>query len=220
MTIYPNQFYVYAFLREDMTPYYIGKGSKNRLWEKRKGTQQPKDKWRVVVVQDGLTEADAFEFEKRLITLFGRKDLGTGILLNRTIGGEGAVGRKSSPETRAKISKASMGRIKTQAAIDKQRQSNAGFKHSPETRLKIGQASASRTHTEGTKEKIRTANSGERNYMYGKTHSNEAREQIRQSRLGTKQSAEAREKMSKNRIGKSWSAARRTAYERKYNMIT
>ena len=43
-------------------------------------------------------------FEKELILKFGRIDLGTGLLVNLTDGGEGNFGRKASKETRLKMS--------------------------------------------------------------------------------------------------------------------
>jgi hypothetical protein len=39
-----------------------------------------------------LSEIDAFRHEKYLIAVLGRKDLGTGVLRNRTSGGEGGSG--------------------------------------------------------------------------------------------------------------------------------
>lgn len=98
-------FYTYAWLREDRTPYYIGKGRGKRAW--RKGSP-PKD--RVLLLKTGLSEQEAFKHEVYMIAVFGRKDLGTGILRNLSDGGDGASGAVRSPETRIKISKAKKGK--------------------------------------------------------------------------------------------------------------
>ena len=84
-----QQFYVYLYLRTDDTPYYVGKGSGNR-WSENYGRpcQRPKDKCRILI-KECLSESEAYEMEMHLISLYGRKDLGTGILHNRCEGGNG-----------------------------------------------------------------------------------------------------------------------------------
>jgi hypothetical protein len=84
-----TSFYTYAHLREDGTPYYVGKGTGNRAWRKRKF--RPPDN-RILILKKNLTEEEAFRHEVYMIFVLGRKDLGTGILRNRTNGGEGTSG--------------------------------------------------------------------------------------------------------------------------------
>ena len=131
----PYRFYTYAYLREDRTPYYIGKGQTRRMYQQGgKPCGVPKDKSRIILLKKNLTEEEAFKHEIYMIAVFGRIDLGTGILHNRTGGGEGnsgwimpddvkeklslihkgnkyCVGREISEETREKISKANTGKV-------------------------------------------------------------------------------------------------------------
>jgi hypothetical protein len=103
-------YYTYAYLREDGTPYYIGKGKDDRAYKKGRGQiKPPKDKNRIIFLKQNLTEEEAFRHEKYMISIFGRKDLGNGILRNRTDGGEGASNVIRSEETRKKMSEAKMG---------------------------------------------------------------------------------------------------------------
>jgi hypothetical protein len=106
------QFYAYLWLRADGTPYYAGKGKGFRAYAPHRHIYPPTDKNRIVIFYRDSEEA-AFETEKELIRNWGRKDLGSGCLRNRTDGGDGLANpsealrqklQNPSPETRAKLS--------------------------------------------------------------------------------------------------------------------
>ena len=109
MTKLQSDYYTYAYLREDKTPYYIGKGRGKRIYSKNRLINPPKDKSRIIFLKKNLTEAEAFKHEVYMIFVLGRKDLGTGILRNRTNGGEGPSGLVQSAEAKKKMSVAQSG---------------------------------------------------------------------------------------------------------------
>ena len=125
-------YYTYAYLREDGTPYYIGKGKEYRMLDDRgKSCYKPTDRNRIIILKHFDSEFDAFKHEIYMISVFGRKDLGTGILRNRTNGGDGhnpvrtdewkrkqsiaQSGKVLSEETKKKISSSGKGRKKSEA---------------------------------------------------------------------------------------------------------
>lgn len=138
------KYYTYAYLREDGTPYYIGKGSGYRMYDDRgKSSPKPKDKNRIIVLKRFNSEFDAFKHEMYMIAVFGRKDLGTGILRNRTDGGDGC-NRVITEETRKKISTSQKGKKLSEEHKKKIGESGKGRQVNDESRKKYSEAAKKR----------------------------------------------------------------------------
>ena len=159
----PSGFYVYAYIRNKNSktapagsPYYIGKGTGMRPWERHNKIPIPNDS-HIVIIEQNLTLVGSLALERRLIRWYGRKDLSTGILLNKTDGGDGSIGlvwsiekreehskkligknlgRKlgpQSPELIKKRAKANLGRIVTEESNEKRRRAMTGRKLGPQS---------------------------------------------------------------------------------------
>jgi ribosomal protein L32 len=104
-----KEYYTYAYLREDGTPYYIGKGSGRRAYSlNHRIIVPPKD--RILILKRFVNECDSLKHETYMIAILGRKDLGTGILENLSEGGSGgASGYVTTPEVRSLRSSRMMG---------------------------------------------------------------------------------------------------------------
>jgi hypothetical protein len=214
----PNRFYTYAYLRKDKTPYYIGKGQGGRLYKKSKGeVGKPKDKSRIIFLKQNITEEEAFRHEKYMISVFGRKDLGTGVLHNKTNGGEGVSGHIVSDEVKEKLKQFNTGKKHTEETkkklseiikfkfkdkIEKKlRESWIGKNHSDESKRKISQKNKGYTHTEEAKQKISEKKKG-------KILSEDHKRKLREANMGKKHTEQSKKKMSeamkcnKNRKGK------------------
>ena len=125
----PNRFYTYAYLREDRTPYYIGKGSHRRMYRTNgRPCGKPKDENRILILKNNLTEEEAFKHEIYMISVFGRKDLGTGILHNKTNGGNGPSGWIMTEERKEQMRLLQTGKIFTEETKEKMKEVKKGDK--------------------------------------------------------------------------------------------
>ena len=162
-----EMYYTYAYLREDRTPYYIGKGSGKRVYSKiRSVSIPPKD--RILILKKDLTEDEAFQHEKYMIAVFGRKDLGTGILHNKTDGGEGVSGHIYTEEQKQKITQSKLGK---NFGMVGENHHMYGKTHTPEARRKMSEKVSGEKHPMYGKK-------GKEHHSYGYRHTEEARKQM------------------------------------------
>jgi hypothetical protein len=129
--------------------------------------------YQIEIVFNNITWKEACEVEKYLIAFYGRRDLGTGTLVNMTDGGEGRLGYKLSDEQKEVLSK-----------------KNIGKKHSNESKLKISNSLIGNKYSRGSirsdESKILNsiASRGDKNPRYGVKLSDELKFKISQSLKG------------------------------------
>jgi hypothetical protein len=174
--------YVYRHIRLDKNePFYIGISGNNDNYRRAYSILDrnmywkrivAKTKYDVEIMLDDLTWEDVFEKEKEFILLYGRRDLGKGVLVNLTDGGEGLLNHKISEETSIKMGKAQLGNKKYLLRTTPQEEVNK----------KISLANKGRIRSEEHKEKIRNNFKINGHPCLGKKASNETKEKIAASR--------------------------------------
>lgn len=126
-------FYTYLWLREDGTPYYVGKGTRRRAF---RAGSPPRSR---IILQEWDSEADALRAEIFLIAFYGRVSDG-GILRNLTQGGEGASGYIHSAHARATLRTLAIGRRQSAEARRKMSAWAKGRQKSAETRSRMSES--------------------------------------------------------------------------------
>jgi group I intron endonuclease len=150
--------YIYDDIKFDYEPFYIGKGTGDRIITSScdktspfKGNKIKSIKKRggsiiKIKILENLGNLESLEIEKSIIEKIGRRDINCGPLTNQTDGGDGRLTSKHSEETKRKISETKkLQHIQT-------------------------------IHTPETKEHLRKVNQGPNNPMYGKHHTEEIKE--------------------------------------------
>jgi len=149
-----KEYYTYAYMREDGTPYYIGKGSGKRVYKNNGRYCNKPSKNRIIFLKKNLTEEEAFKHEIYMIAIFGRKDLGTGILHNRTDGGEGSSGAVRSEDLKKRISKSLKGKPKTKLHNERVSKALKGKDINQDIKTKISKSLKGRKLPADTREKL------------------------------------------------------------------
>lgn len=118
--------------------------------------------YNVEILHNNITWDEACKFEINYIKQYGRQDLGTGILVNMTNGGDGVFGLIMSEENKKQLSNRMMG----------EKNHNYGKKFSDETRYKLS-----------------ISHKGENHVNYGKKLKKETREKISLTQIGENNSS-------------------------------
>lgn len=147
-------FYIYAYIRENGSVYYIGKGKDKRAWAKHQNAPTPNDHSKIIIMESNLSELGAFALERFYIKWYGRKDNNTGILRNLTDGGEGSSGTKPSMETISKRAKSNTGLKRSSEICLKMSLSRKNIKASVESRLRMSMSQIGKKHSNETKQKM------------------------------------------------------------------
>ncbi len=163
--------YVYRHIRLDKNePFYIGIGTDNNFKRAREKTRRSefwnkivsKTDYEVEILFENIDIEKAKKKEIEFISLYGRKNLYTGTLVNLTNGGDGAFGRvfSHSEESKKKMSQTRKGMTSNRK----------GKKLSEELKKKLSDSKKGKTWDE----------------VYGKEYADIKREKLRQNPIRKK----------------------------------
>jgi anti-sigma28 factor (negative regulator of flagellin synthesis) len=137
---------VYIHKRKDTNEvFYVGIGKIQRPYHKSKRNKYwksivNKHGYDIEIIHKDLSWENACKIERQLISQYGRLDLGTGILVNMTDGGEGNQNIIYTDEWREKQRIASTGRIQTEETKKKRALRQTGIKFSKDRKKNISKS--------------------------------------------------------------------------------
>ena len=146
-------YYVYLYRDPDGVPMYVGKGlgmrSHDHLKKSRRGKNAFHDALSLLeaegksvtieIVQENLTDKQAFTLERELIKDIGRRCVGTGSLYNHAKGGNGGAGPRDHA-VKQKISASLAGIPKSESTIAKMRGRKLSKEHVDKLKTVLGGA--------------------------------------------------------------------------------
>lgn len=204
-----DRFFVYVYKTPDGVPFYVGKGSGKRhldhIKEARNNNITQKQIYINNILNDGkypiiekiienIDEELAFFVEEEYIAKYGRLDLGTGVLTNRTTGGNGwVVWDLLSEEEKTKRVSAFIHYTKYVRVVDDEYKNKISeglkfyFKHNPISKE--------------TRDILSKKSMGELNNFYGKHHTEEVKEHLRKINTGKTIPKETRDKIRDALVG-------------------
>lgn len=126
----------------------------------------------VEIISDNIDFEDAKDLEVLLIKEYGRANMGTGILINMTDGGDGVLGRIISESHKQKLREANA--LRVDEIVANFLKHSKGREVSEETRLKISNANKGKIRSDEYKERVRIKSTGNK-YSLGYKHTDESK---------------------------------------------
>ena len=141
--------------------FYVGIGDEDRPYKKQGRNSHwynvvNKYDYDITILKTNMSWGEACELEIKMITFYGRKDLGLGCLVNMTNGGQGNKGLIQSKKTKQKIRESLNGKMIGE------KNPNFGKKSSEETKQKMREKATGRKSSEETKLKIKESLTGKK----------------------------------------------------------
>ena len=181
--------YIYDDIKLEYEPFYVGKGCGDRIKSSLFDRESPfkvnkikslrDNKIEIISIKlfENLENEESLEIEKDVIKKIGRRDLKLGPLTNLTDGGDGRLTSPHSDDVKKKIS-------------DTKKSQALSFPHTEETRyflrlINLGENNPmfGKTHTDEFKENQSLRVGGNKHPMFGKKHSESTINKIKENRF-------------------------------------